>query len=372
MSDMTSRERMRRALSGKPADRVPFFPCIYVDHVCLATGREYAEALVDPRIGVRAMLEANVLYGSDVVRVRSTPSHAWFQEKEVRFEGGYLVQIDRATGETDGRFDLDGGGALIPSHPPEAVGSIEEAETLTYPTADEMIGAGCMDAAREVAEEAHERGLFVVGMAGGQTINYLVANCGGPSRAMTMLVDEPGLAGRVMSVGTDASIELGNAFARIGVDCLYIGDAFASGSVISPAMYREFCAPLYARATESGHANGLLVYKHCCGNYTPLLPILREEPLDAMEGIDPTSGMSVAATAEALQGRMTMIGGVSCLTLCNGTPEAVLAEARACIREGGVDGRYVLGSACAVPRFTPPENMHAFARAAFETADGRR
>ena len=44
--------------------------------------------------------------------------------------------------------------------------------------------------------------------------------------------------------------------------------------------------------------------------------------------------------------------------------EQVYGEAQACIREGGP--RYVLGSACAVPRFAPVENMHAFARAASE------
>jgi uroporphyrinogen-III decarboxylase len=78
--------------------------------------------------------------------------------------------------------------------------------------------------------------------------------------------------------------------------------------------------------------------------------------------MDPTSGMSVAHTREVIGDRLCLIGGVSCLTLLNGTAEQVHAEAQACIRDGGP--RYVLGSACAVPRFTPVENMHAFAQAA--------
>ncbi len=53
------------------------------------------------------------------------------------------------------------------------------------------------------------------------------------------------------------------------------------------------------------------------------------------------------------------MGGISCLTLLRGTPEAVYAEASRCITDGKPGGRYVLGSACAVPRAAPPENLLA-------------
>ena len=206
--------------------------------------------------------------------------------------------------------------------------------------------------------------MFVVGMAGGQTLNGLVTRVGGATGAFMMLTDRPDLARAIMRKTTDASMEVGKAMAQIGADCLYIGDSYASGSVVSPCMYEEFCVPGYRRAADAAHAAGLLVYKHCCGNYDPLLHILKNEPLDAMEGIDPTNGMTVAHTKEVLDGAMTMIGGVSCLSLFQGNPDDVYAEACECIAQGGTDGRYILGTACAVPRFTPPENMHAMARAA--------
>jgi len=364
MAEMTCRERMTAALSGKPVDRVPFLPCIYIDHACFATGHDFREALADPRLGVRLMLDANRLYGSDVVRVLPTPPRRWFEEKEVRADGDDLVQIDRRTGAIEGHYDVQGGGKLIPAEPPEPVRTLDQADAIAFPDADELIETGCFDAAREVTEAAHEEGMFVIGMAGGQTINFLVERIGSAAEALMVMADQPELAARIFEIGTDASIEVGKAFARIGVDCLYIGDSYASGSVISPAMYERFCVPRYRQAADAAHANGIFVYKHCCGNYTPLLHILKDEPLDAMEGIDPTSGMSVAATKRALEGRMGMIGGVSCLSLLTGTPASVYAEARACIEAGGSDGRYILGSACAVPRFSPVENMLAMARAA--------
>lgn len=364
MSDMTSRERMRAAFAGEPVDRVPFLPCIYIDHACHATGRDFAESIADPRVGVRAMLDANVMYGSDVVRVLLTPPRNWFAGKDVRREGEDLIQVDRRTGKIDGHFDLQGGGKLIPTEPVAPPHSLDEAHAMTSPSAAELIETGCLDAAGEITEEAHERGMFVIGLAGGQTLNALVQRCGSTDAALVMLADDPGLAEAIMDVGTAASVEVGAAFARVGVDCLYIGDSYASGSVISPAMYERFCVPRYRQAADAAHANGLFVYKHCCGSYNPLLHILKDEPLDGMEGIDPTSGMSVAATKEALDGRMCMIGGVSCLSLLNGTPESVYAEARACVEAGGAEGRYILGSACAIPRLSPVGNIRALARAA--------
>ncbi len=85
-----------------------------------------------------------------------------------------------------------------------------------------------------------------------------------------------------------------------------------------------------------------------------------------MDGIDPTSGMRVAHTKERIGAAMTLIGGLSCLTLLNGTPEEVYEEAKRCVLEGKPGGRYILDTGCAVPRFTPVENMIAARRAAVE------
>ncbi len=360
----TSRERMRAVLTGQKPDRVPFAPCIYIDHASHCMGHQFEEALADPRLGIQWMLEANRFYRSDVVRVLSTPPYSWFHEKDVQRRGDQLLQIDKRSGQVDGWFDVQGGGALIRAQPPEPVCTLEQAEAITFPSAEELLETGCLDSAREVTERAHEEGLFVVGMAGGQTLNFLCRHVGGGQESLLMMVDNPELTRKIFDKGTDASIEVGKAFARIGVDCLYIGDSWASGSVISPRMYSDYCTPCYRRAADAAHASRLLVYKHCCGNYDPLLDAVKKDHLDGIEGMDPTCGMSVPHTREAVGDALCLIGGVSCLTLLGGTSEQVYGAARACIRDGGP--RYVLGSACAVPRFTPAENMHAFARAALD------
>ena len=76
--------------------------------------------------------------------------------------------------------------------------------------------------------------------------------------------------------------------------------------------------------------------------------------------------MSVGHTKERIGTELTLMGGLSCLTLIDGTPEQVYEEAAQCIAEGMAGGRYVLGSACAVPRYTPVENMMAARQAALD------
>ena len=135
-----------------------------------------------------------------------------------------------------------------------------------------------------------------------------------------LFYDDPELACALIAKAVAISIEKGKAFIRSGVDCLYIGDSYASASVISPAVYRQFCAPAYAEAAQEFHRQGVFCYKHCCGNYNPLLEDLVSTGVDAMDGIDPTSGMSVRHVKDKIGTAITLMGGLSCLTLLSGTP----------------------------------------------------
>jgi len=65
---MNSRERMRAVLTGTLPDRVPFFPTIYIDHACVACGKSFEDALVNPALGQECMLGAALRYQTDGVR----------------------------------------------------------------------------------------------------------------------------------------------------------------------------------------------------------------------------------------------------------------------------------------------------------------
>jgi hypothetical protein len=357
---------MQAVLTGILPDRVPFFPTIYIDHACIACGKTFEDAIIDPALGQECMLGAALRYGADAVRFCLGPPASWHEEKLVSERDGKLAQFDRQSGRLEGYFDVAGGGVLIPLERQKPIRTIAEAAAIPVPTAVEYWQQGRLDDVACRVEQSHHHGLFTVGMCAGQTINYLVEKMDGAESALMAFYDEPKLACALISKAVATSIEKGKAFIKAGVDCLYIGDSYASGSVISPDIYRRFCAPAYAETAREFHQLGVLCYKHCCGNYRPLLDDFAALGVDAMDGMDPTSGMSVRGTKEKIGGKVTLMGGLSCLTLLSGKPETVYQEARQCVLEGKPGGRYVLGSACAVPRRTPPENLLAAQSAAID------
>jgi uroporphyrinogen-III decarboxylase len=52
------------------------------------------------------------------------------------------------------------------------------------------------------------------------------------------------------------------------------------------------------------------------------------------------------------------------MTLLNGTPAQITAEAQACIEQNGSTSGFILGSGCVVPPAAAAENLLALAHAA--------
>ena len=357
---------MRTVLQGGLPDRVPFFPTIYVDHACVACEKRFEDALINPALGQKCMLDAARRYKTDVVRFCMGPEAAWYEDRSDEERDGRLVEISRRTGKTEGYYDVEGGGGLIPINPPDFIRSKHDVRGIEVPSAEEYLERGVLKDVMKYRKEAHEDGLFVVGMCTSQTINFMVQQMGNVEAALLLFLDDPETACAFIDKAVAISIEKGKAFIQAGVDCILIGDSYASCSVISPEIFGRFCAPAYTQVAQEFRRGGVFCYMHCCGNYNPLLERLPSIGIDAMDGIDPESGMSVGHTKKLIGTDLTLMGGISCMTLLNGGPEAVYAEAKRCTREGKTDGRYVLGSACAVPRHTPAENMMAARKAAID------
>lgn len=369
MDMIDSRERVSRVFRRKLPDRVPFFPTIFTDHACHASGLRFEDALINPRIAPECMLKAARLYRTDAVRFTMGPGAEWFRRKTVREIDGRLVQHDIASGKAEGFFDAKGGGWFVPYSPAPPVASVTEARSLPFLTSGEYIEGGYMDDVNEAVRQARSHGLFTVGMIGGQGISFMVDKLGGTESALLCFYDEPDLAKALIQKGVEVSIEKVRVFVESGVDCIYIGDSYASGSVISPQIYEEFCLPAYRDVTAEAHRLGVFCYMHCCGNYNPFLSKVALTGIDVMDGMDPTSGMTVRHSKETVGDRLSVMGGLSCLTLLQGTEQEVYEEARQCIEAGKPGGRFLLGSGCAVPRFTPPENLAA-ARKAIDDCGG--
>jgi len=374
---MTSRERMFAAMELKPTDVVPVYPNILPDHACHVFGMDYRDVLENPLLGYDLTIKAGRAYGFDGLRVWMGPRKDWKEDKNFVREGEDLFVHDKTTGERIAQFDVQGGGSMMPLRDGvftrdkwgfpigQKVKTASDLGKIEIVKASDYFRHGQMEPVEKfIKQVGHE--MFVAGICCDQSMNFLLKQRGS-EQALTDLIDNPGLARKIMAIALEISIEKGKAFIQAGVDALYIGDSYASCSVISPKQYREFCFPNYCKATEEFHRLGVKVYQHCCGNCNPLLELVADEGVDAIECLDPTSGMDVADAKRRVGDRVCLMGGVSCITLFKGNPEDVRMESLECIRKGAFNGGFALGSACEIPPKTPVANVKAMVQAAKES-----
>ena len=179
----------------------------------------------------------------------------------------------------------------------------------------------------------------------------------GYEQGLTSLLIDPAKANALLDRLTDASVTWAVAQARHGVDAVLISSAFASGSFISPQMYREFVLPYERRVTAAVKAVGVPVYTHTCGRIADRLELLVATGTDGIDTLDPPplGNVELAEAKERIGARMFIKGNMDSIALlAYETRAQVIAEAAQRIRIGKPGGGYILSTACSVaPRVEP-------------------
>jgi len=351
---LTSRERVRAAMAGRPVDRVPVFPVTTRLLGARALGRRVGDLILDPSLVFEGMRAMRRRFGFDGLEVGFGPSRDQILPRlETRDGVPLLVGQD---GTPYARFQEDDDPVPLDTSPPlkekRGLDGIEVTPAELYEQ------QGNLDAVRALRAEMGDD-LYLAGVAAGQNMNSL-AQWRGADQAMYDLMDDPGFVDELMDRATDISIEVGKALITAGVDGIYIGDAWSSASIISPRQFARFCQPRYARAVEAFHALGAQVYIHICGNAVPLLEMIADTGVDGLEPLDPLGGVRVDDAARRIGDRVTLKGGVNTLTLLNGTPDDVRRETLEVLDAAhGKCRGLILGSGDDIPRDSPFENLDA-------------
>jgi uroporphyrinogen-III decarboxylase len=349
---------MTAAMLREPVDRIPTMPQIWHDlplRLHAEDGADWIDGLArcieEPALIDTAVIRLARDTGCDGIRLFTHPA-----PMRVARRDDTLIVLDRRTGERTGRIDVMGGGAFIPDQPAPPVRDLAEARERLQRLGSELTPGGENVAALRRARESVPD-LFVVSAPGGITINtYMTLR--GTDQAMTDLVDEPELVSAVLMLQAEAMILRAEALLTAGIDALYIGDAAASASVISPKHFERFCLPAYRAFCAHFRPRGVLMYIHVCGDSRPILEMLADTGVHAVEPLDPMGGVSVADAKARIGGRVALMGGVSTNVLARGTPAEVRAEAERVCREGGPQG-YILAAGDMVPPVTPLANLRA-------------
>ena len=180
----------------------------------------------------------------------------------------------------------------------------------------------------------------------------------GTERLMYAICDSPGF---VHEVNERLCVLCENALsAALAEDTLdtvgYHEDmAYKNGSLISPAMFREFMTPYYRRVTAIARSHGVDVHvMDSDGDIRELIPLWLECGINTMTPMEAAPGMDVVALRRQYGRDLRMIGGFDKRILA-GPKDGIAAEFRRLtpvIEEGG----YIPGCDHGVPHDVSFEN----------------
>jgi uroporphyrinogen-III decarboxylase len=152
-------------------------------------------------------------------------------------------------------------------------------------------------------------------------------------------------------------------------DIIETGGGSASSTVISPALFKDFCLPYDRAIHDALHYVGLKSTYHTCGGMFGILDLILQTHTDMSETLSNknlggnTDGPEIY---EALHGKVCLNGGLDQINiLTNGAPQDVRKEVHRIFEIYGKGGGYTM-SCCDHFFEAPVENIQAYAAAARE------
>ena len=377
--DMTSKERMLASLQGQPVDRIPVAPI-------------YLSLFLNQEVRRRALDRYRMLIGDhqrvclepwQEVNIRANAIHRAWQSLDPgpdwlcwprlsppagSLEGCFLQQdagrLWRVCESTGQREDIT---VLADLHGAEEdlwVKSIplDQAQVdrlVPFKTADQLLEEGALDVMRQLVEILGDH-MFICGAI--STPFWESYDLLGFHGLMTMPVDNPDLFHYLQQrLGTTLSAKV-KAYARVGVDGLFVEECLTSADMISPRLYDEFVYAYDKLLVDECQSLGLAAILYITGDILPRLPWLVELAPSVLAVEESKKGFRIdlAEIAAAVGSRMALFGNLDS-TRVKDWSDAELAR---CLRDQMRAARPARGFVASVgspfPLDTPRERVTAF------------
>jgi len=178
----------------------------------------------------------------------------------------------------------------------------------------------------------------------------------GITEFMTMIVDNPEMAHKILLFLTDIVIDFSLIQLQAGAPIIGAGDAAAS--LISSGLYEEFVLPYEQKVCAAVHTNSGLVKLHICGNTAHLMKKMTACGADLFNVdhmVDLAEAKNVyTAKNLAFKGNLNPVND-----FLHSTPEKCEQKTMECMKktEGS---RYMLSAGCEIPADTSDEVFSAF------------
>jgi len=191
----------------------------------------------------------------------------------------------------------------------------------------------------------------------------------GQEQFLMDMIENPTLVHTLIEVCLSYDIPLMRRMIRAGVEVVVLGDDYANknGPMMSPKHFRQFIFPALKKVVAAAHEEGAYVVKHTDGNIMPLLDMIVEAGVDALNPLEPAAGMNIAEVKKLYGDKIALVGNIDCgELLCFGTPEQVRQTVKWTIEVAGDHGGFILSSSNSIHSSVKPENYLAMVEAGRE------
>ena len=363
---MTSRERMLIALSNGRPDRLPCQVHGWMDYYL----RRYLGGMDWYQANDRFGLD-HVIYVSPDYQYREADKANWLTQRR---DLGLNADGDHAWEETI----ITPGGSL---HHAGAWNDITGWETQTlvknqhdFELWDRYlpVPSACdFSAIRLAREKLGDRGIvrshpFSAGQ-GSPWQSFCILT--GTQEAIMMAMDEPDFVHHAMKTILSKTLRVSELWQGTPADMVETGGGAGSNTVISPAMFREFCLPYDRLQHQALHDAGLKIVYHLCGGVMQMLDLVTQNGADGLETMTPPSmggDCDLRQASQRVGDKLFFIGGFDQNAgFENGTPQRARELVHACFEATRDHAGYIISPS---DHFFhgDPANLQAFADAAKE------
>jgi uroporphyrinogen decarboxylase len=209
--------------------------------------------------------------------------------------------------------------------------------------------------------------------AGGWEPFMVYKNLRGEEQAFIDLIESPDIVHYCMDRLFDFYYEMTCRIFEKGGNKIIISTAAEdmgaqNGLMYSPAQIHEFFIPRHKKMMELFHKAGVYALHHSDGAVRPIIPDMIEAGIDILDPVQwRCKGMEREGLKRDFGDRLIFHGGVdNQYTLPFGTVEEVRQEVRDNIDILGRNGGYIMGPCHNIQSVSPPENIIAMYKEAYE------
>ncbi|MBU0990463.1 MAG: uroporphyrinogen decarboxylase family protein [Proteobacteria bacterium] len=178
----------------------------------------------------------------------------------------------------------------------------------------------------------------------------------GAEQLLIECITDPEFVHELMRFTTEVVRTVGDALIEAGF-LPSLGEAFASCSLISPDIYRDFIKPCHKELRDYFKEKRALMALHICGYIDPIIEHVIDTGINFISLDAPSS---LKKMVDQSNGRMTIMGNVPTPLFATGTREEMEAAIKSCIETAAAGSGYILSSGCEIPLNSTEDRVEHF------------